>query len=325
MKPLILKGHQRPLTCVKYNYDGDLIFTSARDNEPNVWYSETGKRLGTYIGHQGAVLNLDVTHDSSRLATASADNSAKLWEVKTGKCLFTFPHGAPVRGIAFNHGDTCFATIQDNKIQQKALISVYKHEEDLANQTDEPILKIQGDCLFTRIAWGPTNDTLFVGREDGYLQVFDAETGSLLESEKVHDKAIKDIQFSKDYGLVLTASSDQTAKLIDSSTLEVKKVYKSDAPVNSAVFSPLYTQILIGGGQEARDVTTSSHKSGRFAARFFHMIDGIELGMVNDHFGPINSLSFSPDGTQYTSGGEEGYIRLHKFDPSYFTKSQRYD
>jgi translation initiation factor 3 subunit I len=44
----LLKGHERSITQVKYNADGDFIFSAAKDNKPTIWYSETGERLGTY-------------------------------------------------------------------------------------------------------------------------------------------------------------------------------------------------------------------------------------------------------------------------------------
>ena len=37
MKVLILKGHTRPLTQIKYNADGDLLFSCAKDDVPTVW------------------------------------------------------------------------------------------------------------------------------------------------------------------------------------------------------------------------------------------------------------------------------------------------
>lgn len=47
-QPILLQGHERAITQVKYNSDGDLLFTTAKDQKPTVWYSDTGERLGTY-------------------------------------------------------------------------------------------------------------------------------------------------------------------------------------------------------------------------------------------------------------------------------------
>lgn len=92
MRPIILKGHERSITMIKYNREGDLLFSCAKDHHPSVWYSETGERIGTYEGHNGAVWAVDSSGDSSLLMTGSADTHAKLWQVQNGKELFTFPH-----------------------------------------------------------------------------------------------------------------------------------------------------------------------------------------------------------------------------------------
>ena len=52
--------------------------------------------------------------------------------------------------------------------------------------------------------------------------------------------------------------------------------------------------------------------------RFFHKIFEEEIGRVKGHFGPINTLAFHPNGTEFASGGEDGYVRIQKFDPEYF-------
>ena len=75
--------------------------------------------------------------------------------------------------------------------------------------------------------------------------------------------------------------------------------------------------MVLGGGQEAMSVTTTSGRVGKFDARFFHMVFEEEFGRVKGHFGPINTVVFSPDGSGYASGGEDGYVRLHNFDSSY--------
>ena len=56
----MLHGHERSITQIRYNIDGDLLFSVAKDNRPTVWFSSNGERLGTFNGHGGAVWCVDV-------------------------------------------------------------------------------------------------------------------------------------------------------------------------------------------------------------------------------------------------------------------------
>lgn len=129
------------------------------------------------------------------------------------------------------------------------------------------------------------------------------------------------MQLSHDGTMLITASKDTTARLWDVATLEPLKLYKTDRPVNSAAVSPLvdkHPYVVLGGGQEAMDVTTTSARIGKFDARFFHAVFEEEFARVKGHFGPINSLAFHPSGKGYASGGEDGFVRLHTFDDAYY-------
>ena len=42
-----------------------------QDNQPNVWFSVNGERLGTYRGHGGAVWCLDVNYDTTKVLTGT--------------------------------------------------------------------------------------------------------------------------------------------------------------------------------------------------------------------------------------------------------------
>ncbi len=63
MKPILLRGHERPVNIVKLNYDGDLLFTGSSDSKVNVWSSSTGERLGN-VKCSAAVRTLDISEDS---------------------------------------------------------------------------------------------------------------------------------------------------------------------------------------------------------------------------------------------------------------------
>jgi translation initiation factor 3 subunit I len=84
MKPIVLHGHERSLTTIKFNGEGDLLFSASKDHVPCVWFTHNGERLGTYNGHQGAVWTLDPQYDSKLLLTGAADNTAKIWDVERG-------------------------------------------------------------------------------------------------------------------------------------------------------------------------------------------------------------------------------------------------
>lgn len=142
--------------------------------------------------------------------------------------------------------------------------------------------------------------------------------GKEIVSVKDHLSGIKDMQLSRDGTMFVTASKDTTAKLFDTDTLECLKTYKTERPVNSASISPIFDHVVLGGGQEAMDVTTTSTRSGKFDSRFFHLIYEEEFARLKGHFGPINSLAFHPDGKSFATGGEDGFVRVQVFDQSYF-------
>lgn len=76
-KPLMLQGHERAITQIKYNREGDLLFSAAKDSKPNVWWSLNGERLGTFNGHGGVVWCLDVDWQSIHLITGGGDSSCR--------------------------------------------------------------------------------------------------------------------------------------------------------------------------------------------------------------------------------------------------------
>ena len=78
MRPLSLKGHDRALTRVRLNREGDLLFSSSKGKSVCVWFTENGERLGTYDGHNGAIWDVDVSWDSSHLVSSAADNTMKV-------------------------------------------------------------------------------------------------------------------------------------------------------------------------------------------------------------------------------------------------------
>jgi len=172
----------------------------------------------------------------------------------------------------------------------------------------------------TSSLWGPLDETILTGHDNGFLKKWDLRNPSeVLIEKKPHKFTIMDMQYSpSDQTMFVTSSKDNTSQLVDTDTFETMKTYKTGRPVNSAAISPIREHVVLGGGQEAMNVTTTDARQGQFQARFFHLVFEEEFAGVKGHFGPINSLAFHPDGKSFSSGGEDGFVRIQSFDPEYF-------
>jgi translation initiation factor 3 subunit I len=246
-----------------------------------------------------------------------------MWNCETGECIQTFVHHGPVRGAAWAEGGQMFATISDPFVEHNAQISIYDVPEASRTYSDAPRLEIDlpkensKRVNPTNIVWMPLNEAILVCFDNGSIRLYDPVTGDEVDEFAAHDKKINSIYFNKDKTVFITASADFTAKLWDAVDFKHLKTYKTDRPVNAAVISEVKDHILLGGGQEAMSVTTTSGKVGKFETRFFHLVYEEEFASVKGHFGPINALAINPNGRSYASGAEDGYVRLHFFDKTY--------
>jgi translation initiation factor 3 subunit I len=71
--------------------------------------------------------------------------------------------------------------------------------------------------------------------------------------------------------------------------LSVIKTFSSETPLNSAAAIPGRPFILMGGGQEAMDVTTTGARQGHFEVRMCHKIFEEEVARIKGGFGPCNT------------------------------------
>lgn len=290
------------MTCVKYNVDGDLIFSCSKDSTPTVWYTETGERLGTYDGHRGTVWSLDIQRNSQRLLTGGADMTVKMWKVKTGELLADITRPGPVRCVEWAEGDKMFVTLADPFQASPSTVAIYDAADDPANQSQEPRITwpttgVEQGKKLTKVTWLPLNKQILSGDELGVMRIHDVETGRVLRVIKEHTKKINSFQWNKEKTLLITGSADCTSKLFDVRDWSVITTYETDRPVNSASISPIREHVLVAGGQEAMNVTTTSTRVGKFDTKFFHMVFGDEFGSVKGHFGPVNTIAIHPDGS----------------------------
>ncbi len=237
--------------------------------------------------------------------------------MRTGACHFTWSFDAPCKAVAFGLGDGLAAISTDPFLSKEPAIHIVRVSG--ASQAAPDIMaSLTGfKGRINRVAFTDGNASLLAAGEDGVVRRWDVEAGAVIDEAPLHKGSITDLQLSADGTHFVTSSLDTTAKLVDARTLKELKEYKTGTNANAAALHPAFPHVLVGGGQEASQVTTTSSRAGKFESRFFHKVLADEVGTVRGHFGPINAVAFSPDGRAFATGGEDGYIRLHHFDPDY--------
>lgn len=206
-----------PLLLRRYNLDGDLIFSVAKDQQICVWFSHNGERLGTYHGHVGAIWTVDVDPTSTMIASGSADNTIRLWDVKSGRCLKVWEFPTAVKRVEFNEDGTKLLGVTEKRMGYLSNIVVFDINPDVDGpQADERTLTIVCDESKATVAgWSNLSKYIIAGHEDGSVSQYDAKSGDMLDNIPVHElnMAIVDLQWSPDRTYFITACKDKTAKV----------------------------------------------------------------------------------------------------------------
>lgn len=177
----MLHGHERAITQIKYNREGDILFSASKDHKPNIWYSLNGERLGTFNGHAGAVWCIDVNWDTTRCITGAGDNSCKLWDCQTGKEIGSITTNSAVRTTNFSYSANMAAYSTDKAMKFPCELNVIDTRNVDTFGEGEPILKFQIDkAKITSMIWGALDESLITGHENGAITKWDLRVSLIL-------------------------------------------------------------------------------------------------------------------------------------------------
>ncbi len=274
-----------------------LAVSGGGDNMVKVWELSTGALEVGLSGHTGAVNSVALVPGQKRVISGSADMTAKIWGDNGGqpppqdKSVATFPHGAPVLGVAASPAGDTAATIAGE--------SIYLWGEAGNLLTVNPDLG-----QLSAIAYSPDGSRIAVGGTR-YVQVLDAATLSNGQLFQGLQAAVKSIAFNPTGSLI--AAGDSAGNLYvwnvtgpTPGSVLWRKVELGGA-VNGVAFSPDGAFVVAGGG------------FGNYGARLFDAATGAPGNNFYGHTGPITGLAFSSSGDKLVSSSVDGSIRSWYF------------
>jgi len=295
--------HERPITDIKFHRDGDVFFASSKDCSASMT-NLNGQILGSFNKHTGAISTLESYNNN--LYTASVDLSIIQWDVFKGNAISTIPTDSLIRGL-FCSDQIYFCT--DDSMGRSPAVGLLDIRTNKTTKIAN--LSMPSSKLFEY------QNCLIVSTANGTVLKVDLRNGQVIQEATIHQSKIADMKPSFCRSFFVTASTDSSAKIVDSETFAIKKRFDCEEPINSACIFNTNDKVICAGGINARDVTTTKGKSS-FETSFFDIVTQLKIGSFNTHFGTINAVDVHPIGSHYISGGEDGSICLVRLGKNFF-------
>jgi WD40 repeat protein len=270
-------GHQRAVTSVAWSPDGTALVSGGYDSLAHIWSPTDGRIQATLTEHRDTISGVAWAPGGHFLATASWDGSCLIWQPGTATPAHLLHRDEKLRCIAWapglylivSAGQTLvfyrrpeeMTVFRGDHAHDVLAIAWSPHDDDQyatgSADNDAIIWRLRWDpyspatprrtrkhvlahpSAVSAVAWAPDGSHLATGCWDGYVRLWDPESGVLLTTLRGHGDVVGGVAWSPDGQRLATASSDRTVRIWDPDTgRELRQLTGHTAIVTSVAWSP---------------------------------------------------------------------------------------
>lgn len=294
--------HIKRVNSIRFSPDNQTLLTASDDGIVRLWDSKTGIEKNQFKGHAGEVHSAVFSPDGETILSGGKDGTARLWATRTGKQILLKRHDAPLIATTFSSKGRFFLTLT-----LEGVVRVW----DSSTGNDVSSL-IENDSTANLAVFSPDESQIATAHGDCNVRLWNVRSGRGLHllgghgydrqgSSRFRLCKINSIVFSSSGRIILTASSDGTARLWDASDGSPIAILKGhEDEVLSARFDNEETYIVTA----SRDSTS----------RVWIAATGEILTVLRGHEGEVVSAEFSQDGKKIVTAGSDWTARTWDAD-----------
>ncbi|MFV0460534.1 MAG: BTAD domain-containing putative transcriptional regulator [Actinomycetales bacterium] len=271
---------------VAWSPDGEVFVTEGPENTGlvDIRDPETGESVLSFVGHEIDINDVAFGPDG-HLATAGDDGALRIWDADDGELVAAVLGTGEVRGLSFSAGSGRLSAAWT----EEGVVRVV----DAASGGDVVQLEVPERPAWTSLS--PDGRSVAVSSQgDTDARVLDVGTRSIEYLIRDGEVPVGTVNYSPDGAWLAAALDDATVRIRDARTGGTVHVLDQMATVaRNLAWSPDSGRLAaagVDGAVHVFDVTTSAVEPA------FVLTGGAT--------GPIDGLSFSPDGTRLLSGQE---------------------
>jgi WD40 repeat protein/uncharacterized protein YjbI with pentapeptide repeats len=253
-------------------------------------------------------VKLSISPDSQLLAMGQTDSTLRLWTINSSTPKFVYMFFGQQQGIfaiAFSPNQKLIASgagdgkvtiwdISSKRLHQTLGLSSYvadaaSHNQKLFQIFNPSLLVMSTAIAVSAIAFSPKGDRLVVGYADGTLRNWDVNSARILKETKIHSAPITQIKFSQNGKLMLTASMDQSVKVMIPERWNLCHSYHYEAAWPSdCVITPDHELVIAGLSNGNIQAWNLAHKTVQYDMKSSH-----NPGLMNLYLHPADSTLMS--------------------------------